>query len=149
MDANRIWVLIGKKIAGNAAPDEVTELESLMAECADNAYPLRELEEMWLLDKNQPTDRTPDEIKVRWENFKTNLPVNNHIFPIKSIRKNNYFIWIAACLIVAFFTIIVKLSIDVFNDNANILTTVVQAPAGSTSKIILPDGSKVWLNANS
>lgn len=149
MDANRIWVLIGKKIAGNATPDEVTELESLMAECADNAYPLRELEEMWLLDKNQPTDRTPDEIKVRWENFKTNLPAGNKILSIKSVKKNNYFIWIAACLIVAFFTVIVKLSIDIFNDNSNILTTVVQAPAGSTSKIILPDGSKVWLNANS
>src|SRR3954469_17498871 len=114
MDANRIWVLIGKKIAGNATPVEITELESLMAECADNAYPLRELEEMWLLDKNQPTDKTPEEIKERWESFKTNLPVNNNVLQIKSIKKSNYVIWLAACLIVAFFTVVIKLSIDTF-----------------------------------
>ncbi|MEO8886184.1 MAG: FecR family protein [Mucilaginibacter sp.] len=149
MDANRIWVLIGKKIAGNATPAELTELESLMAECVDNAYPLRELEEMWLLD-NQPNDKTPEEIKEKWENFKKNLPAaKTQVISINKKKNNNYFFWLAASLVIAFCLVAIKLSTDIYNNNIDLYTSIVQAPDGSTSKITLPDGSKVWLNANS
>ncbi len=146
MDANRIWVLIGKKIAGNATADEITELNNLLEEHVGGEYPLRELEEMWLFDKNQPTDKTPDEIKQKWKNFKTKLPSKTPIIQIKKIRP---LIWLAACLIAAFFILIIKLSIDKFYNPDDLLTGVVQAPVGSSSKLILPDGTKVWLNANS
>jgi ferric-dicitrate binding protein FerR (iron transport regulator) len=149
MDTNRIWVLIGKKIAGNATPVELTELDSLMAEHVSSDYPLRELEEIWLFDKNLPNEKTPDEIQVKWEKFKTKLPADNRILSLKQFKKNKPVIWLAACLIAALFILIIKLSIDTFYNPDNLFTSVVKAPAGSTGKIVLPDGTKVWLNANS
>jgi len=149
MDANRIWVLIGKKIAGNAAPDEITELNDLLEKHVGGEYNLRELEQMWLFDKNLPNDKTPDEITERWENFKTRLPSKHRIISLHNFRKNKRIIAFAACLAIAFFTAVVKLTIDAYNDGDYIFATAIKTPAGSRSKLTLPDGTKVWLNADS
>ncbi len=148
MDVNRIWILIGKKIAGDATVEDVAELDSLMSGRIDTMYPLRELEEMWFAEKNNPDHKSPAEIKEKWEQFKSKSLRPTPIVKLHSKKsKINRLIWLAACTFMIAAT--AALIIGNYSNNNNFLTTVVQAPAGSTSQVILPDGSKVWLNANS
>ncbi len=147
MDVNRIWVLIGKKLTGNATPEDIAELDSLMAGRIDTMYPVRELEKTWRAIKGQSDIKSPLEVDKKWENFKSKLPAESSIIPIRS-QKRNAWLWLAASV----FVIIVAafgLTISDNNYKTNLLTTIIEAPAGSTSQVILPDGSKVWLNAKS
>jgi transmembrane sensor len=148
MDVNRIWILIGKKISGDATVEDVAELDSLMSGRIDTMYPLRELEEMWFAEKYNPDQKSPAEIKEKWEQFKSkSLRPTNVVQLNPKKNKINRLIWLAACTFIIAATAV--LIIGNYTTNTNLLTTVVQAPAGSTSQVILPDGSKVWLNANS
>lgn len=147
MDVNRIWVLIGKKLTGNATQEDIAELDSLMAGRIDTMYPIRELEKTWRAIKGQSNIKSPSEVDKKWRQFKSKLPTEPSIVPIRS-QKRNAWLWLAASV----FVIVVAafgLTISDNNYKTNLLTTIIEAPAGSTSQVILPDGSKVWLNAKS
>ena len=113
----------------------------------DTMYPIRELEETWRAGKVLANIKSPSEVKKKWERFKNKLPTETPIVTIKS-QKRNAWLWLAASVFIIIVAA-VGLSINDNNYNTNLLTTIIESPAGSTSQVILPDGSKVWLNANS
>lgn len=147
MDVNRIWVLIGKKLTGNATPEDIAELDSLMSGRIDTMYPIRELEKTWRAIKGQSNIKSPLQVDAKWKHFKTKLPAQTSIIPITSQKRNSW-LWLAASVFIIIVAAI-GLTISDSNYKTNLLTTIIEAPAGSTSQVILPDGSKVWLNAKS
>jgi ferric-dicitrate binding protein FerR (iron transport regulator) len=147
MDVNRIWVLIGKKLTGNATPEDIAELDSLMAGRIDTMYPIRELENAWRAINGQSNIKSPSEVNAKWKQFKNKLPAETSVIPVRS-QKRNAWLWLAASV---FIIIVAAVGLTISDNNykTNLLTTIIEAPAGSTSQVILPDGSKVWLNAKS
>lgn len=153
MDVNRIWILIGKKVSGEATQQDIDELNGLLSGRIDNMYPLHELEEMWRSGKTEKRHLSPPQINERWQRFKQTLPENNmpeaHTVPL---HRSNSFVrrmrLVAAC---AVFLIAGAISLVVWNakSRGEIITARVKAPAGSMSEVRLPDGTKVWLNAGS
>ena len=148
MDVNRIWILIGKKLAGDATPEDIAELDSLMSGRIDSMYPLRELEDLWNSAPNNSGDKSLAEVKGKWQQFKNKISKENTVTPLKSSQNINVLIGLAASLLIILL-IAVKLLTPDYNNKESFITTTIQSPAGSTSQVTLPDGSKVWLNANS
>lgn len=147
MVINRIWILIGKKVSGEATRQELEELDCLMADGSDGAQTIGELEHLWQNANTEPTPKTAEEIHKNWLNFKTRLPAENKIIKLKTRSK---FKWrlVAACILILL-TAGIATFFTKYNFNEGNQITIVEAPAGATTEIKLPDGSKVWLNAHS
>lgn len=148
MVANRIWILIGKKVSGEATPQELEELQSLVADSGDSIHTITSLEQMWRTVNIESVHRSDAEIDQRWQQFKHKLPLQTPVVAIKKNNKRRLFWLAAASVLIAFaatFTFITSNSVE----ESNGLMTTIEAPAGETVKKVLPDGSKVWLNARS
>jgi transmembrane sensor len=144
MVVNRIWILMSKKVAGEATPEDLAELDSLMSGRIDNTYPLREIEEMWNTT-NKDDHKSLFEIKRKWDRFKGKLPEETRILVLS--KKNHLISLLAAAC--ALFVITGIVLITRGYEKTDLATTIVQSPAGSTTEVKLPDGTKVWLNAKS
>ncbi len=162
MDNNRVWQLAAKKMAGEASPEEIRELEMLLKEDPDLHYALQNISDIWNLAVKQNANGNEaysrhekrmkeagilnDDKSTESEEFERSVPV----------RKKSRGWWIssvAAFIIVlafAFYLINVRSSGSV--DETQIVQTEkneISTRNGSRSKITLPDGSQVWLNAGS
>jgi transmembrane sensor len=164
MSKDRIWFLVGKKLAGEASADELNELEGLLRSDPDMHYALQNITDLWNLQApatNEAEDvfsRHIDRLKeagVDWDQpADTELQPN---FPItqKRSRKALFFISIAAAVLmiasIYWYTSVTKRTAASrpFVAGHTGEKNEVSTRNGSKSKITLPDGSKVWLNAGS
>ena len=151
MHSNRFWELMAKQLSGNITPEEAQELTYLKGE--DDFLPYddaliqsvvaltfqsgeavnnQDLQEKWnaLQQKIQPASTT------------TNEPVK------PSIRKRLYkFAAVAAAI-----ALIVTIGWQLWKKEAPVLVSkpnIFSTRNGSRSKIQMPDGTQVWLNAGS
>ncbi|HEX8019558.1 hypothetical protein, partial [Mucilaginibacter sp.] len=70
---NNIWILIGKKLNGEASPEELLELEQLLQQQgAAGMYPTDELEEIWKNDQQTAQD---EKLLSKWDVFEAELDV--------------------------------------------------------------------------
>ena len=153
---NNIWILIGKKLSGEASPEELLELEELLQQGAADQYPLPLLEEIW---KNEHQTNSDEKLLNKWEAFEAKLDVadKNEIDEaaqvaeskthsakqkiIKFIKRGSWLVAASLVLGVLWFTR--------HGDAANNKPNEISAPKNGISKIQLPDGTKVWLNSGS
>jgi transmembrane sensor len=146
MVANRIWILIGKKVSGEATLQELEELQSLIANSDDSGHTIDELEQTLLTVNIESPHKSDEEIDERWNQFKLKIAPEPEVVLLQRSSKRR-FLWLAAAsIVVALAITFTFVKTDVFNNN---LANNVVAPAGSPKKIKLPDGSIVWLNARS
>ena len=157
MSQENFWVLLSKKLSGEASLAELKELEHLVLEHPEWQYAIQNLEDFW---KQQPAKddmqaedaymlhlHRMNEMNISFEN----APVEMQIITSKNrIRK-----WYWAAAAVLFFSIGLFTFGTLFNRKEGktlaILSEIneVSTRQGSKSKIQLPDGSVVWLNAGS
>ena len=157
MSQENFWVLLSKKLSGEASLAELKELEHLVLEHPEWQYAIQNLEDFW---KQQPPKddmqaedaymlhlHRMNEMNISFEN----APVEMQIITSKNrIRK-----WYWAAAAVLFFSIGLFTFGTLFNRKEGktlaILSEIneVSTRQGSKSKIQLPDGSVVWLNAGS
>ena len=146
MVANRIWILIGKKVSGEATLQELEELQSLIANSGDSGHTIEELEHTLLTVNIESPHKSDDEIDEKWNEFKKKIAPEPVVIPLQRGSKRK-FIWLAAAsVLVALAITFTLIKTDVFNYN---LANNVVTPTGSPKKMKLPDGSTVWLNAKS
>jgi len=153
---NNIWILIGKKLSGNATAEELLELEELLREngIAD-MYSLSLLEEIW---KNQYQEKLADNnLEKKWDAFEAKLDAaeKNEIAATEQESQHNtaskgrivkFFklsIWVAASILLVILWFAKGRQVE------NSGTNVIVAPKNGISKVQLPDGTKVWLNSGS
>lgn len=149
---NDVWLLIGKKLNGEASPEELSELDEILQNSNSERYPLALLEEIW---KNQHQAKSNEKLEKKWKAFEdkinkaeetdiveTSFQPNDSRHKIIKIVKIGS--WVAAASLI--------LGLFWFNRDGRTggnQTNEIVAPQSGFSKIQLPDGTKVWLNAGS
>jgi len=148
-----IWILIAKKLNGEASSEELQELDQLL----DNDNSRHLLDELDFLKKDPAqSDHGPDpEFEAKWhllnnliddyeaeKQARQNVPPGSHAV-IKRLYK-----YVAYAASVVLFAGVAFVAIRYLNKPADGATTVT-APSNGVSKISLPDGSSVWLNSSS
>jgi transmembrane sensor len=147
MDKNRILELLARKLAHEATQTELEELNELMAAFSDSVYYEEILNELWLQSEN-PFDKQPE----------LNFSLNRHLLKFKDdfapvekdgtyngIKKYKILIGLTAALFVIF-----SIGFIFFSKKDKSRPNIyIVASKGLRKKISLPDGTMVWLNADS
>ncbi|WP_207424393.1 FecR family protein [Desertivirga brevis] len=150
----QIWILIAKKFSGDASEEELHELEK-HSSGKNASFPTNALEEIWHNTTTYGVDETR-ELDKRWERFEktwkqdlSELPIESDERPagrdffLKNIWQSTYFRYAAVVLLT------VTTGYLFWPSKGRDVITAMEAPAVGVSKLILPDGSSVWLNSGS
>ncbi len=163
MSQEQFWILLSKKIAGEANEQELAELELLMQQHPEWQYAAQNLSDIWTSSRNTPQDITVDEedayllhiqrMKEKDVVFNDNVlykypAEENHLSHFRSYRNWYIGLAVAASLIFA-----VVLFPSLYNKKQPVIASAerneISTGNGSRTKVQLPDGSLVWLNAGS
>jgi len=153
---NNIWILIGKKLSGEATAEELAELEELLRQGGTDLYPVDLLENLWREENKIKAD---DKLEAKWAAFEDKLDTADKAEADELAQSENsgqvtaksgivkylkiISLAIAACFALVFVIFSKK---GAANNNK---TNEITAPANGISKIQLPDGTRVWLNSGS
>lgn len=147
MKEDRIWILLAKKKSGEATPEEMAELEALMKQDKNPGFSNGILNKIWELPLTALQEQEEDKTSI-WNKIEERLPASHAPAVISSFKK----LMIAATVL----AVIAGGTIFYFHIEKNNTTNQlalrtnvnqVSTQKGSRTKIILPDGTKVWLNA--
>jgi transmembrane sensor len=161
MYRDRIWSLFSRKLAGEATPEELTELEDLLRQDPDMHYSLQNVTDIWHLTPRHIKEgddaflRHLEKLKSTTTEWKEEKAVDDTIPPpTRPGRKLLYLLATAIilALIGGYFYKAFKAPktydlASTSNETSNKID--ISAPNGSTTRVSLPDGSTVWLNAGS
>lgn len=167
MSQEYFWILFAKKLAGEATPAELTELENLVKQHPEWQYSIQSVEDIWktpapLSDKDMADAEDAYMLhlhRMQEKNISFELGLPSVGSPVSVNKKNKKGIIkliagaaIAASMLYGAFVYLQHTQAKPGThspaqamSNINEITT----RFGSKSKIQLPDGSTVWLNAGS
>lgn len=143
----RISDLIIRYLTDDISPDELKELYLWINESVENKEIFNDLKNSWLLtgqvnesenfDSNRSLKALDAKIRKTSErNFRTAV-----FLPLRKYAAIGLLCMIAGGILAW----LIKPSLHSYNQ----IATVVSAPLGAKGNVILPDGTKVWLNAGS
>jgi transmembrane sensor len=161
-----IWLLIARKLSGEATADELHELEGLLRQNPDAGYSKEVFNDLWQSPVKQDRQYAENRYKELVQQIK-NMGIDEGRFtqddhfidnereeevPVRSSKKS----WIVA-LVSAAVVISIAGSIWFLQGSGNSSAGTAEAQIknqistknGSKTSLVLPDGSKVWLNAGS
>jgi transmembrane sensor len=159
-----MWNLIAKKLAGEASPDEIRELERLLKNNPELHYPMQTISDLWkslpIPDREEAENAFSRHLD-RMKELDFDFPAmnagdpENYPWPEKS-RWSHLRIPALTFLGVAF----VAIAVWIYRGPQHSVPAQVQHPAiaivneintaeGSRTHLTLPDGTRVWLNAGS
>jgi ferric-dicitrate binding protein FerR (iron transport regulator) len=155
---DRIWEIVAKKLAGEASVHELEELEQSLRNNPELHYSLQTISDLWFHslpvteDASQAFERHLERMKAQGIEIE---PVENQ-YVIEFEEKPNRFKWlkwmsVALVVFIAGWYFLMKESSPAGSESAPALAlnSEVSTKNGSRSKIMLPDGTQVWLNAGS
>jgi ferric-dicitrate binding protein FerR (iron transport regulator) len=172
MNRDRTWLLIGKKLAGEANAEELQELEGLLRSDPDMHYALQNITDLWNLsspEQNNTEDafnRHLNRLKasgIDWEQKPEHIEMDPDS-PSSSEAIWGRFRRRKAFLLMGIAVALLLIAAELFLYNSKIKPgsssrsftanhtgekNEITTRNGSKTKITLPDGSKVWLNAGS
>lgn len=138
---DRIWILLAKKISGEASSEELSELDKLMADNDKMDYTTAIAGRLWEISGgNKHNEELWDKIEAK---------IGSEALPVKKTAAGKVK-WLAAAVVfilmgsAAMWYALVKKQ-PAIRQAASYL----QTQPGSKSKLQLPDGTLVWLNMNS
>lgn len=149
MGDERIWVLLAKKKCGEASADELAELESILKDSNGNGYPGEVVDKLWEKSfKSVPDVNIGDNA---WKHIQRKIHHRQGrlVFMTGAARR-----WLVAASLISVAIASIFLLTNrkltpqhqlAKQQNLNRIST----QPGSKTKVQLPDGTEVWLNANS
>ncbi|HET6256304.1 MAG TPA: FecR family protein [Puia sp.] len=165
MDQDKIWTLLAKKLSGEATASELTELEAVLRANPNLHYSLQPLIDLWQTDTSpdkaigkQAFDRHLQRMDDLGVDFSATI-AGPYSLPSASRRKN--IIRITAIAIPLLTLAIITGRLLFFQKNTprsypaavarqtQPVISEITTRNGSKTSLILPDGTKVWLNAGS
>jgi len=163
MVQDHIWTLIAKKLSGEANEEELRNIEQLLRENPDLHYPLQTVIDLWFSDLKSVGYEAPEALKRHIQRMKDlNIDFNYPLYeegpvPKTSWINKKFLLWSGLALTV--FTVALFLGNRATGLNSPVSQNLTKEPLRAVSQIstkngfktnlILPDGSKVWLNAGS
>lgn len=142
--SDRVWILFGKKKSGEASPAELQELEHLLREQGLTDHATEVVDQLW------QAKLAPNLPAVADEALWTRIEKRISPLPARRVRTGVVRIGIAAAMagllglsVLLFYKPAARLSAAKASGNQ------FSTPSGSKSKVQLPDGTQVWLNAES
>jgi transmembrane sensor len=156
MSQEQFWVLFSKKLSGEATSEELAFLESMIQAHPEWQYAIQNLTDLWKSQSGTDTAAGEDAYMLhvhRMNELNISLdavsPDNRTIVPFK--RKVARWYWAAAVLLVVagLFSIRTLSGSSSKGDEVAGQVNEISTRPGSKSKVQLPDGSVVWLNAGS
>lgn len=159
MPDQRILLLFARKLSGEASPEELRELEAYLREHPEEQYIQEILGNWWESGHaglSKPDAGEEERFSRIWQQTSaTEEPVNDvriYPTPVFPLRRNwPWRRWVAAAAVLAgllltayYFIISEKTPTPSFAS-----TNEIVAKKGTRSKVLLPDGTQVWLNADS
>jgi len=156
MSQENFWVLISKKLSGEASPAELKELENLVRDHPEWQYAIQNLEDLWKHQPPKSDQETEDAYLLHLHRMKEkNIAFGDFPADTVPISKNRVrkWYWVAAAVFVVTAGLF-AFGILFNKENTKALSVTkeeneVTTHPGSKSKLQLPDGSVVWLNAGS
>ena len=160
MNEERVWYLLSIQLSGEASAEELEELHTLLSQHPEWGLRADIIRNMW---NNRPKtmavapghfdkhlQRLSNHLSQRALQFETEATENESPVMDETIRRNRLrWLWgataAAACLLVCF---LVFWPAEKKNSKPVASNTISTRP-GSKSKVELPDGTQVWLNADS
>ncbi len=160
---DRFWLLVSLRLSGEATATELVELENILSMCPAKRMEMEALQDLWqsnsaiLIDPrvsfNKHLQRLNDDIASfsQQEELSSHSPAThkNYISRILSLANSTKWIMAsAACVLLACVYIVIHIYHAKPIPKTLAQNAVYTKPASKT-KILLPDGTQVWLNADS
>jgi transmembrane sensor len=143
-----IFDIIIRQLKGLTNSLEEAMLANWLNESEENKRAFDEISDIWTATA-KPDKRNPFDSKIAFENVKRQIGLTKRKSFISFWRNANFY-KIAAGIIISFGLgfLVNKLLSEKQLTNSDVITQVT-APIGSKSKVVLPDGTNVWLNSGS
>jgi ferric-dicitrate binding protein FerR (iron transport regulator) len=148
MFEDRIWLLLSRRDNGDITPEEREELEYLLSENEAASHANAFVEEIWKKDFTPLESPDP---ATSWEHITRRMTVEKpaareKVFPFSRLKAAASLALLIAFGLTGYLYLHgKKAGKDIHNGVVNQVSTHL----GSRTKIILPDGTKVWLNVGS
>ncbi len=161
MSKDRIYTILSRKLTGEATPSELAELDDLIKTYPDSHLPAQIIEEFWQAPSEKDADfleatyylhlkrLKQKEREVNIGAIKDTSSVNPRIAFNKRSKQLIFSSIIIAVTSIVFFAFFLQQKAIINNKEVKNLESVVATKQGSRTKILLPDGTSVWLNGNS
>lgn len=165
MTVDRLWYILGKKLNGEASHDELKELSQILARHPELHYAIQNITDIWKLGKQYDKQEAFEALQnhlTRLADSSGEIIIDEESVCTRpalllSPQKHKYIIYaFAAASVIAIFSFFLYF---ISTADSGTKSAVVKAQegkineistkTGSHSKIILPDGSLVWLNGGS
>lgn len=157
MSQETFWILLSKKLSGEASPQELVVLENLILEHPEWQYAIQNLEELWKQQPPKDSSEVEDAYMLHLQRMQEmnvpfgNMPEMNPVVSLAGRKKPVKWYWAAAAILLlagTWFLLGRNSSNGSSKEMARQVSEITTRP-GSTSRVELPDGSMVWLNAGS
>jgi ferric-dicitrate binding protein FerR (iron transport regulator) len=162
MSTDRIWTLIARKLTGEASANELSELEQLIRENPEIHLQLQAVTETWgkehpnnEMETHAAYERHLNKLRESQGGWEAELDDEGAAFrTIRTSRRFRRQLLVAAAVLILLAGFgIWKFGSKNENNNAGIVgvstNNSITTKLGSRTKVELPDGSVVWLNAGS
>ncbi|MHA4809164.1 FecR family protein [Flavitalea flava] len=163
MQEDRFWLLVSLKLSGEATPEELSELDALLQASPEMGLKLDMLNNIWREKHPGLSVRKEEALNkhlLRLSNhfakpalqYETISEVEELVFPEDPVRliPKKRWLWTTIGAAAAIIGLVVLFSLDgSIKEKKEIAQNTVSTKPGSKSKIQLPDGTQVWLNADS
>ncbi|MDP4251971.1 MAG: FecR family protein, partial [Bacteroidota bacterium] len=165
MDEDRLWFLLARNLSGEASPTEAEELRLLLRQNPDKQY-LTDIINTYFNARASETENAGIDFNQRLQRIilagvpKSISPVapSEYSLPENSLENKRrgfsirQFLPYAAAVMGIGFTVwlVYRSSNPVAHpENPMVQTSEVMAKPGARTKLVLPDGTQVWLNSGS
>lgn len=154
MTIDRIWYILGKKLSGDASQEELSELDSLLRAHPELCYPIQNIIDLWSVDKPIETLEARQALQKHLLRLGESDSQPRQLTARKKL--NRTLIGLAVSVLIALMAVAAYFFMSPSSTLASqsgspekINRNEISTREGSHSKIVLPDGSIVWLNAKS
>ncbi len=142
MSDEKFWGLMSRYVCGELSLKETEELLEWLGDDPARADLLKEFQDTWDRTKNYPENFKVD-TRAAWQKLRTSISVEPPKPNVKTIGFNT---WIAIATSMVLVATVGWLLFRLWPSGKLI---EVETFAGQHKEVVLPDGSKVWLNVNS
>lgn len=157
MNQERFWSLLSKKMAGEASPEELDELQDLIAQHPDWQYAIQSIQDIWNIRPELDTLKAESAFDIHLNRMNRqnigfeDLTETDTIINMSRPRSRRWYFAAAAILILALGWVgFRQLSGNAAPQLAKMRqVNEISTRPGSKTRVELPDGSIVWLNAGS